>query len=100
MKVNDSNTANLGNVGSSNVGKAAETKGASRTKEKQSIGTGGSEPDRVSLSNLSGSLRAALTESPEREARLEKLSAEVSSGRYHVDSNTLSKDIVSDAFGK
>lgn len=98
MKVNDSNTANLSNLGPSGVSKSAETEAASRTKERK--GADASEPDRVSLSNLSGTLRAALAESPERQARLEKLSSDVSTGRYQVDSETLSKDIINDAFQK
>ncbi len=100
MKVNDSQTANLANVGASGVGKASETESLNRAQGTQPVGSGGAETDRVSLSNLSGTLRAAMAGSPEREARLEKLSAEVQSGRYHVDSATLSKDIITDAFQK
>jgi len=97
MKIDNSNTANLGNV---SLNKAAETEAASQAKEKQGTVATNSDADRVSLSNLSGTLRAALTESPEREAKIEQLTADVASGRYHVDSATISKDIVNDAFNK
>ena len=98
MKVNDSNSANLSNLGTTGVNKAAEAEAASKAKGKQTSGP--TEPDRVSLSNLGGTLRAALNDSPEHQAKLEKLSADVSAGRYNVDSATISKDIVKDAFEK
>jgi anti-sigma28 factor (negative regulator of flagellin synthesis) len=97
MKVNDSNTPNLGNLNSTGIGKAAELEAAGKARDKQASTAFGPESDRVSLSNLSGTLRAALSESPDRAAQLEKLSADVATGRYNVDSGAVSKDIVNDA---
>jgi len=101
MKINHPNTTNLSNLGSSGIGKSAETEALAKAKERQA--TAGSaastDPDNVSLSNLSGSVRASLSDSPERAARLEQLSAQVAAGTYHVDSATLSKDIVNETLG-
>lgn len=51
------------------------------------------------ISSLAGYLRSLSPETPERAAHLEKLSAEVQSGRYSVDAHELSRKIVDDALG-
>jgi anti-sigma28 factor (negative regulator of flagellin synthesis) len=61
------------------------------------VGTG---LDQLQLSSLSRSLRMEYSESPERVAYLEKLSLEVASGRYDVDPEAISRDIVEEAFGR
>jgi anti-sigma28 factor (negative regulator of flagellin synthesis) len=51
------------------------------------------------ISSLAGYLRSLSRETPERAAYLEKLLAEVQSGRYSVDAHELSREIVDDALG-
>jgi anti-sigma28 factor (negative regulator of flagellin synthesis) len=93
MKIHDSNVSGLGTGA---VGKAAELEGARQGKRvDQSQGQSG---DSVSLSGLSAALAAAQSESPERAAYLEKLSADIEAGRYKVDSKQLARDIIGDAF--
>ncbi len=94
MKINDSNIAGLGSQG---IGKSQETEQGGRIRQGRTAEAGPSSTDQVQLSNLSESLRASETESPERAAHLERLSAEVQAGRYHVDSAEVSKNIVDDS---
>jgi len=53
--------------------------------------------DQVHLSDLAGCLRSLSADTPERVARLERLSAEVEAGRYTVGAQALSRKIVDDA---
>ena len=53
--------------------------------------------DQVALSDLSAKLRELDSDSPERAARLERLAAEVASGRYRVDAMEVSDRIIDDA---
>jgi flagellar biosynthesis anti-sigma factor FlgM len=58
------------------------------------------EPDQVQLSDLTERLAKLLgPESPDRAARLERLAAEVQSGRYHVDTLAVSRRLVDEALG-
>ena len=94
MKINDANVAGLGSQG---IGKAQEAEHGAGVRQSR-IGDGSStSADKVQLSNLSETLRASESESPERAAHLERLSADVQAGRYHVDSAKLSKSIVQDS---
>jgi anti-sigma28 factor (negative regulator of flagellin synthesis) len=52
------------------------------------------------LSDLAGRLRSLSSDTPERAAYLEKLSAEVEAGRYTVDAQALSRKIIDDALPK
>ena len=93
MKVNDPGSNPLG---ATQIGGArpAET-GLDKTgRQPDSLTTA---KDEVSLSDLSGRLRELDSESPERAARLERLAAEVKSGRYNVDPAEVSHRIVNDA---
>ena len=94
MKINDSNVAGLGSQG---IGKAQETEQGARVRQGRTGDGASSSTDQVQLSNLSETLRASESESPERAAHLERLSADVQAGRYHVDSAKLSKSIVQDS---
>ncbi|MEZ5400946.1 MAG: flagellar biosynthesis anti-sigma factor FlgM [Bryobacteraceae bacterium] len=53
--------------------------------------------DAVSLSSLSRQVLTEESSSPEREARVQELSALVSSGNYQVDPVELSRSIITDA---
>ncbi|HYZ87292.1 MAG TPA: flagellar biosynthesis anti-sigma factor FlgM [Bryobacteraceae bacterium] len=92
MKIQDSNVSNLTSTG---VGKSAEVEGGARGNRAGAAGAATS--DQVSLSDLSSAIRAAQSDSPERTAHLEKLSADFQTGRYKVDAQALSKAIVNDA---
>ena len=95
MKINDANIQGLGSQG---IAKSPETDQAARARQnKVGDGSSSSSTDKVHLSNLSETLRATESESPERAARLERLSADVQAGRYHVDSAELSKSIINDS---
>ena len=93
MKVNDPHLANLM---PSQVGGA---EGAEPVGEKRKKAEGGAQAglDLVTLSTLGDKVRALDTESPERTAYLEKLSADVQAGRYNADPLEVSKKIVADA---
>jgi len=94
MKINDANVTGLGSQG---IGKTQEAEQGARSRQTRT-GDGSSSPaDKVQLSNLSETLRASDSGSPERAAHLERVAAAVQAGRYHVDSLTLSKSIVKDA---
>ncbi len=94
MKINDANIAGLGSQG---IAKTQEAEQGARVRQSR-IGDGSSSSaDKVQLSNLSETLRASDSESPERAAHLERLSADVQAGRYRVDSAELSKSIIQDS---
>lgn len=57
--------------------------------------TGGS--DEVNLSPLAAALQGALSDSPERSAYLERLSADFSAGTYSPDPRSTASGIVSDS---
>jgi anti-sigma28 factor (negative regulator of flagellin synthesis) len=94
MKINDANLTGLGSTG---IGKAQETEQSARVRQGRTGDGASSSTDQVQLSNLSETLRASESESPQRAAHLERLSAEVQAGRYQVDSTELSKNIVQDS---
>lgn len=56
--------------------------------------------NQIHLSNLAGCLRSLSSDTPERAAYLEKLSAEIEAGRYTVDAGALSRKIIDDALLK
>lgn len=97
MKINNENVP--GDIGSSGISKAQETNEAARGRQGR-VGDGAaSSTDRVQLSNLSETLRASDSESPERAARLQQLTADIAAGRYHADSTEVSKSIIKDSIG-
>ena len=54
--------------------------------------------DEVNLSSLASALQGALTDSPERSAYIEQLSAEFSAGTYKPDAAATASGIIADAF--
>lgn len=82
----------------SQAGKAQETTGVSSGDSGGRAGRAHADADRVDLSDLSGLLLAsASVDAPERAARVERLAAEVRSGRYKVDAEEVSRRIVGEA---
>jgi hypothetical protein len=66
--------------------------------KKGGVAQPGQDSDRVQLSELSGRLLESLNaESPQLAARLEKLAADYSAGRYQPNSLETSRRIVDDA---
>ena len=94
MRVNDSSAANTAasQTGRAEVERARQVEaGASgRTRESSSSDS----PDRVALSQIGSKLRALAMDSPERIAQLDKLSADVASGRYQPDADAVSRSLV------
>lgn len=97
MKIND---PNLNGVNSSGLN---GSQGLDRTRATEAVQQG-SRPgggrraegpsDQVQLSNLSQSLNAADSESPERVARVEQLRNQVASGNYNPDAQQVSQSLV------
>ena len=94
MKINDANVAGLT---SSGIGKAQETEQGARTRQGRKEEGASSSTDQVQLSGLSEALRVFQSESPERAAQVEKLSADVESGRYRVDAAAIGNNIINDS---
>ena len=88
MKVNDPNLTGVG----SDIGldKARQTGATGRRGVGGGSRAGSGGGDSVSLSALSGQLRASNVDSPERAARMQKLSFSVDSREYNVDAGRLS----------
>ena len=93
MKVNDPNLNGLtgGSIGSTERAGQADgiRKGAGRYDAALD-----ESPDRVALSQLSTAVRTLSMDSPEHLARLDRLSADVRSGRYQVDARAVSRSLV------
>jgi anti-sigma28 factor (negative regulator of flagellin synthesis) len=88
MRIHD---PNLSGPAASRVGSSDPLRGDGRRKGVDSAAGNG---DEVQLSSLASALHA---ESSEGSARLERLALEVQSGRYQVDSLTLSRSIIDEA---
>ena len=92
MKIND---ANVGGTGAAQAANAVG--GVAAAKAQPKVGAGNAPTDEVQLSNLSAQIRAEDTNSPERAAQLEKLSAAIAAGTYRVDTAELSRNIIDDS---
>jgi len=87
MKINNPDSAAL-----SGTGRAAETSAVSTSAGSRK--SAGSSSDSVDISSLGDHLRALLSDSPERTARVAQLESAVSSGRYRPDANAVSNSII------
>ena len=99
MKVNDLNLTGVSPdaIGGAGLDRARQTESIQRGRPNEANPYAGEFGDSVSLSKLSGEIRASGIESPERAARLEKLSSDVQSRRYQVDAGELSRRLIADA---
>lgn len=100
MRVEDPNTNRLTPeaAGGQGIGKAQEaTRPVRAAVAGASRAAPGESPDRVALSELGSRIRELAVDAPERAARLEKLSVEVSAGRYQVDALELSRRLIEEA---
>lgn len=55
-----------------------------------------SKKEELEISKLGQAVRALDSESPERQAYLEKLRSDIEAGRYKVDASELSKRLIKD----
>jgi hypothetical protein len=101
MNVNDPNLSGLSNAG---LGGASGASGARPVDNQKSTSGAGRRADRstdlVQLSDLSRQLRASDLDSPERLAQLDKVRADVQSGRYQPDPVTIAQAVVRNALGE
>jgi flagellar biosynthesis anti-sigma factor FlgM len=97
MKITDSNVGGLSSNGTGAAQGANGVGGAGAAKAPQKAGAGTVSADDVQLSNLSAHIRAEDSNSPVRAAQLEKLSAAVQTGTYHVDASEISRKIIDDS---
>lgn len=98
MKVHESS---LNQAAASQIDKLREAEAITPGElKKGGVAQPGQDSDRVQLSELSGRLLESLNaESPQLAARLEKLAADYSAGRYQPNSLETSRRIVDDAVG-
>lgn len=94
MRVDDSNARE---VGQSGLNRASEATRIERSSGYGSIGRSDRADDRVQLSTLGAQLRAEESESPERTAHIERLRADVASGRYQLDAGATASRMIDDS---
>ncbi len=93
MKINDLYTSSQAAATyQSQTQKTEAAQGAAASKVGANKGSGGS--DEVNLSRLASVLQDAVTESPERTAYLEKLSAQFAAGTYQADPQAVAKSLI------
>jgi hypothetical protein len=97
MRVNDPNAGALSPDALSGTGVAKAGEAARAGRSGRGSAAGGEAPDRVALSEWSSRVRELAVDSPERTARLERLSAEVRAGRYRADPLLLGRLLIEDA---
>ena len=92
MKINYTTT---GSVQPGGAGSIEKLNGG--TVDRSTAGLESSFPDQIQLSELSRQMRLLSADSPERQARIEQLSAEVASGRYDVDPGLISASLIEES---
>ena len=109
MKIPDRNTAGVppgpDKTGGAQSHRTEQSQKSKAVHQKTSAGQAAQtqaehSPDRVQISDLARALRAEDVNSPERTEKLNRLAAEISSDRYKVDSQALSKSMVDDMIRK
>lgn len=98
MKIHDSYTSSDPTAAQSGQAQRSQessaVQGANIGKAREKTHQGGT--DEVSLSGLATVLQDALTETPERTARLEKLAEQFEAGKYQVDAATVAGSLVTE----
>jgi len=95
MKIHDQDTAGIAGSG---IGRTDAVQSSSG--RKGSAPAGGAQGDRVQISDLAQAIRNLTTESDERAAHLDRLSADYAAGRYKVDAGELSRKLIEDAVSR
>ena len=96
MKVNDPNLSSVGPGGASRAQETTRTTESGRAKNAYGVGPSALSDD-VHLSELVRSLRALASDSPERQALVEKLERAVAEGKYEIDAKAISQKLIEDA---
>ncbi len=94
MRINDSNSSG---ISSSELARAQQAEQAGVGGKARGVEGRGAGRDSVQLSELADELRRLAADGREREAHLERLAAEVGSGRYRVEATKVSRRLVADA---
>ena len=97
MRIDDTNTGGLGPT-ELNRAQATEAAGRTGTGAAQRKG-GGDGSDLVNLSSLAERVSALGQNSPQQQARLDRLRSIVESGQYQPDPEAISESIIQEALG-
>lgn len=91
MKINNGyNDPQANAANSSQRAQEAAAAGTGRT----GSGNSQSRTDEVNLSSLAGAVQSALSDSPERTARLERLTADFAAGNYQPDAASTARSLI------
>jgi len=101
MKVNDPNASghSAGQVGGSGLERVRQAE-LERSGGQYRDSSLSKSDDRVDLSQLGAALQTLGTDSPERVAWMEKLSAQVASGRYQPNVESITRGLIEDALSQ
>jgi flagellar biosynthesis anti-sigma factor FlgM len=91
MKIN--NGYNDPQANAANSSQRAQETAAAGTNRTGS-GNNQSRADEVNLSSLAAAVQSALSDSPERAARLERLAAEFAAGDYQTDATSTARSLI------
>lgn len=98
MSVNDRNFSSGGSAAASRMQRTVRTGTAGRNGDAST--NGASMGDEVHLSELVRSLRSLASDSPERQAKLEKLARVYAAGNYTIDAASIAAKMIDDAIQK
>ena len=99
MRINDANQQPITNQPVRGKEPIRVESGYQKVRE-GSVDSGAGATDTFTLSSLSAAINAQTEDSPERSAKIDKLTKEVDAGRYKPDSKVVSKKLVEDALRK
>ncbi|MBM3783198.1 MAG: flagellar biosynthesis anti-sigma factor FlgM [Acidobacteria bacterium] len=91
MKINNGYNANA-----AQAAERAQEAAAAQSKSGK-VGAKQQGSDEVSLSSLASAVQSALSDSPDRLARVERLAAEFAAGNYQPDAQATANGLISDA---
>ena len=99
MRINDANQQPISNQPVRGKEPNRVESGYQKVRE-SGVEAGPGVTDTFTLSSLSTSINAETEGSPERSAKIDRLTKEVDAGRYRPDSKVVSKKLVEDALRK
>ena len=99
MRINDANQQPISNQPVRGKEPNRVESGYQKVRE-SGVEAGSGATDTLTLSSLSTSINAETQDSPERSAKIDRLTREVDAGRYKPDSKVVSKKLVEDALRK
>jgi flagellar biosynthesis anti-sigma factor FlgM len=95
MKINNGYNAN-----SAQAAERAQEAAAAAQGKAAKGGNKQSGSDEVSLSSLASAVQSALSDSPDRLARVEQLAADFAAGNYQPDAEATARGLISDALSQ